>query len=201
MIKIIGNNDGKGGRNETNKIGTKQRVSRIIAVNDELPVMVKLLDPEDLEVFKRIRLEALRNEPAAFASRIEDWASLSHEEWVHRITGSSVFVTFLNNKPVGIMGLMWQQSSKMAHRATIVMVYVRESVRGSGLATGLLQTLIEYASAAGIKQLELAVNAENAAAIRFYNREGFTEIGRIPSGFIHEGQEIDEIMMARRISQ
>jgi hypothetical protein len=28
---------------------------------------------------------------------------------------------------------------------------------------------------------------------------GFAEVGRIPAGFLHEGREIDELMMARRI--
>lgn len=34
MTKIIGNNDGKGGRNETYKIGTRQKVSRRVAVRE-----------------------------------------------------------------------------------------------------------------------------------------------------------------------
>ncbi|MFB2604722.1 N-acetyltransferase family protein, partial [Rhizobium phaseoli] len=42
-------------------------------------------------------------------------------------------------------------------------------------------------------------SAENPAAIRFYQREGFSEIGRIPGGVLEEGREIDDVMMARRI--
>jgi RimJ/RimL family protein N-acetyltransferase len=57
---------------------------------------------------------------------------------------------------------------------------------------------MKYAGDNGIRQLELAVSAENPAAYRFYRREGFVEIGRIPGGFLHEGEEVDEIMMARR---
>ena len=34
MSKIIGNNDGKGGRNETYKIGTRPRVTRPTAVKE-----------------------------------------------------------------------------------------------------------------------------------------------------------------------
>jgi RimJ/RimL family protein N-acetyltransferase len=47
--------------------------------------------------------------------------------------------------------------------------------------------------------LELAVSAENPAAIRFYLREGFSEVGRIPGGFLHDGREIDDVMMVRRL--
>jgi ribosomal protein S18 acetylase RimI-like enzyme len=160
---------------------------------------VRLLGPQDVEIFRRIRLEALRAEPAAYASRVEDWEALPDEEWRRRMADNPVFAGFLNSEPVGIMGLLRQRSSKMAHRATIVMVYVRAGERGSGLASALLERLIDHAREAGIRQLELAVSVENTAASRFYEREGFVEIGRIPAGFLHEGREIDEVMMARRI--
>jgi ribosomal protein S18 acetylase RimI-like enzyme len=87
----------------------------------------------------------------------------------------------------------------MAHRATIIMVYVRKNLRGTGLARTLLGTVADYARDIGILQLELAVSAENPAAIRFYLREGFSEVGRIPGGFRHDGREIDDVMMVRRL--
>jgi GNAT superfamily N-acetyltransferase len=161
---------------------------------------VRLLGPQDVEIFRRIRLEALRAEPAAYASRAEDWEVLPEEEWRRRMTDNPVFAAFRDGEPVGIMGLLGQRSSKMAHRATIVMVYIRASERGTGLAAALLEELVGHARDAGIRQLELAVSVENAAASRFYEREGFVEIGRIPAGFLHEGREIDEVVMVRRIA-
>ncbi|HTV67379.1 MAG TPA: GNAT family N-acetyltransferase [Rhizobiaceae bacterium] len=160
---------------------------------------VRLLTPEDVETFKRIRLEALRLAPEAFASRFDDWEHLPDEEWQRRVTANPVFVAFRDDEPVGIMGLMLQQSSKMAHRATIIMVYLRESERGSGAAPALLDALLDHARRTGIRQIELAVTAENPAAERFYARHDFKEIGRIPGGFLHDGREIDEILMARRL--
>jgi ribosomal protein S18 acetylase RimI-like enzyme len=87
----------------------------------------------------------------------------------------------------------------MAHRATIIMVYVRRNLRGTGLAGKLLRAVADHARDIGILQLELFVSAENPAAIRFYQREGFSEIGRIPGGVLEEGREIDDVMMARRL--
>jgi GNAT superfamily N-acetyltransferase len=161
--------------------------------------MIRLLGPDDVDAFRRIRLEALHAEPAAYASKAEDWEALSVDEWRRRLTDNPVFAAFRGDEPVGIMGLMQQRSSKMAHRATIVMVYVRESVRRAGVASGLLKSLMDCARDRGIRQLELAVSVENPAAIRFYQSEGFVDIGRIPGGFLYDGKEIDEIMMARRV--
>lgn len=160
---------------------------------------VRLLGPGDVDVFRQIRLEALGVAPEAFASTKQDWESLPDEEWRRRLTGNPVFAAFRAGRPVGIMGLMRQGSSKMAHRANLVMVYVRESERGTGAAKAMLDAALDHAKRSGIRQVELAANAENKAALGFYRREGFREIGTIPAGFIHEGEEVDEVLMVRRL--
>ncbi|PDS77908.1 GNAT family N-acetyltransferase [Rhizobium sp. L43] len=160
---------------------------------------IRLIQADEVEVFRRIRLEALRAEPSSFASRYEDWEVLFDEEWANRLT-EPVFIAFQDGEPVGIMGLFRQRPSKMAHRATIVMVYVRANLRGTGLAGKLLAAVSDHARDIGVRQLELFVSAENPAAIRFYQRQGFAEIGRIPGGVLEEGREIDDVMMARRLS-
>jgi RimJ/RimL family protein N-acetyltransferase len=162
---------------------------------------VRMLGPDDLAAFRRIRLEALRTEPAAFASTAADWEALSDDEWLARLTSGPVFAAFRGNEAVGLMGLRRERSRKTAHRATIIMVYVRQSERGTGVAAKLLRCLTEHARDIGVRQLELAVSAENPQAIRYYEREGFARIGRIPGGFLHDGKEVDEIMMARRIDR
>lgn len=162
--------------------------------------MIRLLGPADVDAFRLIRLEALRSEPGSFASSVGDWEKLPDEEWRRRVTGHPVFVAFDGESPVGIMGLLRERASKMAHRATIVMVYVQKRYRGTGLSSRLLANLVAHARDKGIRQLELAVSVENPAAIRFYLNEGFREVGRIPGGFFHDGREIDEILMVRRIA-
>lgn len=162
--------------------------------------MIRLLTGNDVDIFRTIRLEALRTEPAAFASTVEDWENLSEEEWRRWLLGTPVFVAFEDERPAGIMGLLRQRARKMAHRATIIMVYVDARHRGTGVAKRLLAMLTEHAKAHDIRQLELSVSAENPRAIRFYRREGFTEIGRIPGGFCEDGVEVDDILMARRIA-
>jgi RimJ/RimL family protein N-acetyltransferase len=161
--------------------------------------MIRLLAPDDVGVFKPVRLEALRAEPGNFASSAADWENLPDEEWRRRLAAHPTFVAFVKGEPVGIIGLMRQQASKMSHRATLIMVYLRASERGKGIAGAMLNRVVEHARAEGVLQLELVVSSENPAAIRFYSREGFSEVGRIPGGFLHEGRLIDDVMMAKRI--
>ncbi len=162
--------------------------------------MIRRLVPGDADIFRRIRLEALRLEPAAFASRTEDWEVLDDAGWEQRLTANAVFVSFERDDPVGIMGLRPQTSSKMAHRASVIMVYVRASCRRIGYASALLDALTVYARDNGLRQLELAVSVEIPGAVKFYERSGFDHVGRIPAGFIHEGRGIDELLMVKRLN-
>lgn len=160
--------------------------------------MIRLLEPDDVDLFRRIRLEALRMEPDAFASTAEQWEALPEEEWRRRLTDNPVFGAFDGNEIVGLMGLWPERAVKTAHRATIIMVYVRSDRRGGGFAKALLAAVNDYARQNGVRQLELTVSAENPAAVRFYEREGFRQIGLIPGGFLQGDREVDEVLMARR---
>lgn len=155
------------------------------------------LEAEDLAIFKAIRLESLKMAPTAFANTFADWSSLSDEEWLDRMK-IPVFVMLKGQEPVGIMGLMLQRGEKRSHRATIIMVYLRESERGSGVASELLQAVMGFAKEGGVRQLELHVNHTNARAIRFYERHGFERVGQIPAALIDEGREVDELIMVHR---
>lgn len=81
--------------------------------------MIRILGADDVEAFKRIRLEALRLEPSAFASSFDEWAKLPDDEWRRRLLADPVFLAFDGNEPVAIMGLLRQRAGKMAHRATM----------------------------------------------------------------------------------
>jgi ribosomal protein S18 acetylase RimI-like enzyme len=157
-------------------------------------LLIRRIFTEDVDVFRRIRLEALRKEPGSFASHVEDWEIRSNEEWRQRLT-DPVFVAINQGQPVGIMGLLRYRPRKMRHRAELVMVYIRGSFRGTGLARNLLDAVLDFARKEGVAQIELSVSAENPAALRFYRQHGFLEIGCNPSGFLDDGREIAEIRM------
>lgn len=95
-------------------------------------VSIRQITADEIDVFRGIRLEALRCEPASFASRFEDWQFLREEEWRQRVN-DPIFVAFGKCKPIGMMGLVRLRPRKMAHRAMLVSVYVRKSERGAEL--------------------------------------------------------------------
>jgi RimJ/RimL family protein N-acetyltransferase len=160
--------------------------------------MIRLLRRDDLKIFKNLRLEALRLEPESFASSAKDWENFSDDEWSHKLVEAEVFAAFKGNDAIGVAALTRHRGAKTSHRATVGMVYVRKQMRGAGHATALMKAVIAQAREAGVQQLELTVSGANPAAIRFYAKEGFSEVGRIPAGFIHNGTAVDDVLMVRQ---
>jgi ribosomal protein S18 acetylase RimI-like enzyme len=160
---------------------------------------VHQLSAAEWPLFRDLRLEALRREPSNYASALSDWSELTPQDWQCRLANAPVFVCLDQGQPVGMMGLLRPRASKMAHRATLLMVYLRASHRGGGRADAMFDAVTEYARDNGITQIELAVSVENPRARRFYERIGFDIVGTIPCGFRHEGRDIDEVIMLRRL--
>lgn len=165
----------------------------------ESELAVRRLSVKDVDVFRRLRLEALSHEPFSYASVFADWARLSDRQWRQHLS-HPVFAAFVGGRPVGMMALRFEHARKMVHRARLVSVYVQKNARGTGIAAKLMQEMIEHALAHGVIQLELAVNAENLIAVRFYERHGFVEVGRIPDGFLGNDMKHDELIMVLRLA-
>lgn len=160
---------------------------------------VRQLGPDDLAAFRAIRLEALRTDPAGFASAYQDWAALPEAEWQRRLTVHAVFASFDSGAPVGLIGLMRETNPRLSHRGTVVMVYVRPDSRGQGRGAALVAAVLAEARRLGLWQIELYAAEENTAALTLYRQMGFETVGRLPAGYIHEGREIDEVIMLHRL--
>lgn len=162
--------------------------------------LVRELSALDLDDFKSIRLEALQQEPEAFASHYDDWADLRDEEWLARLVGGHAHGAYVESEIVGLIGLLPEQAIKMRHRGSIVMVYLRQDQRGSGIAKALLDAILAKARELALTQVELSVSAENPAGIRLYEREGFVTYGRLPNGVIEaDGRSVDDALMVRTL--
>jgi len=66
----------------------------------------------------------------------------------------------------------------------IEVLAVDGAARGSGIGTGLLQTVIEAAREAGMRTVELEVVDVNDMALRLYERIGFRRVFTLPTGWL-----------------
>jgi len=159
---------------------------------------VRLIAPEDYDAFRALRLESLRLLPANFAADPAQEEAMPKEEWLKRLASASSFGGFIDGKLSGMVVFSRPSRPKLAHTGDIGAMYVRASAQGTGLADALMTALLEHASRV-VEQVQLVVNAENARAIKFYQRHGFREIGRIPRS-LHVGDRYyDDMLMFRPV--
>lgn len=158
-------------------------------------MIVRPLVAGDGAIFAQLRLSALRHEPESFAAHISDYDSFASEDW-ERVLGTRLaFAAFDAEAPIGLASLMPLKLSRMAHRGEIVNVFVEPAARGRGVGRALMDAIVAKGRELDLVQLELAVNADNATAIGFYDSYGFRRFGRLPRGFRHDGVFHDEVLM------
>lgn len=66
-------------------------------------------------------------------------------------------------------------------RAHLVLLCVQPGLRRRGIGRSLMDWLLQSARVAGIETVDLELRADNAAALSFYRRLGFTETLLVPA--------------------
>ena len=162
------------------------------------------LAPERWQEAKRLRLEALREEPTAFASSLADEQAFRDEVWIARVTTAfqrdhnMTCYAELNGELVGMAGAIWPAREKTRHVAAVYGVYVSPAQRGQGIASQLMGKLLaELCGLPPIEKVGLTVNSACQPAVRLYERHGFERVGRALRELCVDGQYYDLLYMER----
>lgn len=126
--------------------------------------------------YRDIRLEALRSEPGAFGSSTEEEEKLTEDDWRERVPNA--FFAVSGGRVVGMIVCVFGERVKTRHVADIFGVYVTAGSRGEGAGTMLLKKALSEAGKRGVIKVRLAVNPRQEAAVRMYERAGFSVVGR-----------------------
>ncbi len=167
-----------------------------------MTIHVRRLGAADAASFSALRLRSLESAPDAFGSSPQEHGQLTLEEIAGRLERNAVFGAFDGDVLVGIVGVRRETSPKAAHRAFVWGLFVDEAHRRSGAARAMMaMVMAEAAAMPGVVQVELAVSSARADAQAFYASLGFTPIGTIPRALRVDGQDLDEILLLRRLDE
>lgn len=139
--------------------------------------------PEEWRRLKSLRLRALEADPDAFGStfdRERETPDAAWQEWAADGWGLGVQATLVaveGDRWVG-MGVCVVPEAE-TRTAKVFAMWVEPTARRQGIGQGLLDALIEWASAKKAEELLLTVTRGNTAAMSLYERAGFTNTGHI----------------------
>ncbi|HJV61969.1 MAG TPA: GNAT family N-acetyltransferase [Albitalea sp.] len=164
---------------------------------------VRKLGPADAAAFQALRLQALQEDPIAFASSYEEERDTPLTAVAERLaaTGDRAIVgAFDGEELVGLAAWHREEMRKMQHKGFVWGVFVKPGWRGRGLARRLLQAVICLArQAEGIVLLNLTAYADNTPAIRLYESLGFVVYGRESAAICVNGMLHDDVHLALRL--
>jgi ribosomal protein S18 acetylase RimI-like enzyme len=162
-------------------------------------VEIRRLGSNDAELFRDIRLEALRCDPDAFGSTFEAESANSLSWFAGRLGTSQVLGAFDAGRLVGIAVFVVQQSAKMAHKGSLFGMFVRPEARGAGVGRRLVEAVIDTARRQ-VEVIQLTVVADNDAARRLYAGLGFVVYGLEKKALKQGDRYFEEILMAKDLT-
>ena len=136
---------------------------------------IRLTEEKDWMLLKQIRLAALSNTPTAFGVSYETAAKYTDEQWQERAAatvGPEFFLAFMDGEPVGMIGGVISQTN----RYNLIGMWVEPGVRGSGIASSLVEAIKSRALQKGHDPIFLDVSPDNGRAAHFYLKHGFVFI-------------------------
>jgi RimJ/RimL family protein N-acetyltransferase len=156
-------------------------------------MLIRPLTPDDAELYRELRLAALREHPLAYVTDYREESALPIEEMRKRLAGATS-VTFgsFDERLIGIATLLWTTRLRQRFRATVVGMFVLPAFRRQGLATELLRACIERARAMPeVEEVCLCITVGNDAARAAYVKFGFQPDYVEPRYFKHAGAYYD----------
>jgi GNAT superfamily N-acetyltransferase len=150
-----------------------------------------------VDLVRALRLGALADAPSAYATTLEQAASLGDEEWRERLQPDR-HPTFVWEDDEGahgmVVGVIDGDDATLVH---LFAMWVRPSARGAGVGGDLVAHVLAWARRRVAAVVRLHVTAGNDVAERLYARHGFVRTGRTR---VRERDGLVELEMEARIA-
>lgn len=146
-----------------------------------LMIETRVLTPDDWRLWRKLRLAALTEAPAAFAATLAEWSGAGDVEhrWRARLENVALnLVLTCEGEPVGMVSVTAPEADRDAE---LISMWVAPSARGRGVGDVAVRHVLawvrqEYPGSG----VALAVKKGNDHAQDLYRRHGFTDAGPLP---------------------
>ncbi|WHN66247.1 GNAT family N-acetyltransferase [Cysteiniphilum sp. QT6929] len=162
-------------------------------------ICIRLLTSADWQLWKAIRLQALKDSPQSFGSSYEETLLCNDQYFKEMLEGNDIFAAFDGSNTVGCVGFSSLKSVKTAHRGMIWGMYTSLAARGKGVAKQLMHQVIKHA-ADYVTQLHLHCVTENTVALALYQKFDFETYGTEPKSIKVHNQFYDQYLMVLELA-
>jgi GNAT superfamily N-acetyltransferase len=142
---------------------------------------VRQFSADEWKAYRDLRLRALRESPNAFGSTLELEQDRPDEEWAERLRSgvdSPWDIPLVAQHGGDLAGLVWGKIDPAApDKAHVFQMWVAPESRGFGIATMLIDAVVEWARSANARVVVLSVTCGDTPARRLYARAGFQPVG------------------------
>lgn len=134
-------------------------------------IEVRLLAENEWQLFRDVRLAALRDAPEAFVARHDDEAAYDQDFWCERMGRATRIVAERADEPVGLVCVGLHNDDP--ETGEVFGLWTAPTVRGQRVARGLVTSARQKAASDGCKLLYFWVDSNNASAVAFASSFGF----------------------------
>lgn len=164
-------------------------------------VIIRQAKPQDAEGIIAHAIEIAR-EPDIYMSYTPKEADVPVEEEREKIinhleVGNLFLVAEAEGKIIAIFTCVVDHSLVITRHTAVLGMSVDRNYRNRGIGAEMMERAIRWAQERGIVRLELEVYAENATAIRLYEKYGFEVEGRKRMYAYQRGRYYDSLIMSR----
>jgi len=168
-----------------------------------MPVTIRAAGLDDVPAITEITNALIGS--TSYEWREEPYSPEDRADWLrlHQARGEPVLVAVDGDRVVG-----WTAYSDFrdttrwpGYRFTVEhTIHVAESHWGAGVGRALLAALCDQAAGAGKRVMVAGIDGTNDDSIRFHEKLGFVEVGRMPGIGEHAGHRLDLVLMQRELA-
>jgi RimJ/RimL family protein N-acetyltransferase len=168
-------------------------------------ITVRPLEESDFQAFLDVQSVALRSSPEVFGSDYDWFDALSmlskdqrYAKYMHYPYRYLLGAFSAQGELHGMIGFSTDKSrSKIRHKSKIWGMYVAPEMRGKGLATLLVGSVVDTARDIECELIQLAVGTQNVASYQLYLRSGFSVYGTEAKAMLVDDVFVDEYLMVK----
>ena len=169
-------------------------------------LQIRELTKTDAEMFRTLRLRALKEYPTVFSASYEverDWPVEAFADRLPETPASSDDFTlgcFVDGALIGSIGFWRYHGPKLMHIGRIIAAHVAAEHQGNGYGKAMVAAALKRVRQIhGLSIIQLTATTTNERAISLYASFGFEIWGTTPRAMLVDGHYIEEHLMTLKL--